>query len=175
MTKWLLFSALIVCVAISCSQSGTNTDNQRSHTNLHVGDIVFDPETDSADFRVCHTPIYQYYNFKVKGLRSGKKGIRKHFNEQFRQIEGTENETGYITIRFVVNCEGKADRYRVFTIDRSWNTRKFDQRLVDHLLDLTRQLQDWIPGKFEDSNDTFDYYAYLTFKMDKGNLIEILP
>ena len=49
----------------------------------------------------------------------------------------------------------------------------FDKKLVDELLTLTKTLDGWVVGEYE--GQVFDYYQYLTFKIENGKLIEIMP
>ncbi len=139
----------------------------------HVGDIVFDPSLDDPSFKICaDRSVYQYYNFG-KGLQY--KGEKPAIEEQFKElrINKAAGETGYITIRFIVNCEGKTGRFRVQEMDNNYQSRKFNKSLVARYLGITRQLNGWIPGM--DTGYKVDYYQYLTFKIENGALLEILP
>ena len=145
---------------------------------LHVGDIEFDPSTDNPDFKICGPRIFQYYNFEKGNFSLDKKLIRKHFADRFKKGGEGAGQTGYITIRFVVNCQGEADRYRIYEIDRELIETKFDKALKNQILALTKELKGWKPGEFQvlrNRPGKFDFYQYLTFKIHEGELIDILP
>ncbi len=142
---------------------------------LHVGDIEFDPSTDNPNFKICGR-IFQYYNFEKGNFSLDKKLIRQHFFSKIRK--GSIYQNGYITIRFIVNCEGVTDRFRIYEIDRNWKKTKFDDKLKNQLLTLTKELKGWKPGEFPEFRQwsgKFDFYQYLTFKIRNGELMDITP
>jgi len=51
--------------------------------------------------------------------------------------------------------------------------KKFSDSLSSQLLSLTKELDGWLVGEMEGKK--YDYYQYLTFKMENGKLIEIMP
>lgn len=141
---------------------------------MHVGDIQFDPQIDDPGFKICdYEAVHQYYNFG-KGLQyKGEKiKINEHFQGKLKTKE-QPGESGFLTIRFIVNCEGETGRYRVQGMDNDYRPKDFNDELTAQLLNLTKQLTGWIPGEYEARR--FDYYQYLTFKIENGHLIEIMP
>jgi len=166
---------LVLAFAIVLFQSCGQTQNTVSTYPEHVGDISFDAKLDDPGFKICTNEINipQYYNFG-KGLQyiGEKIAIDKYFIENFKsRIQ--KNETGFLTIRFIVNCEGKTGRFRVEGMDNNYQRKKFDKELEDQILKLTKQMNGWIVG--ESQGQKFDYYQYLTFKLVDGKLIEITP
>jgi hypothetical protein len=164
--SWLL---LLLLAIVSCQ----NTHNQKSAYPDHVGDIAFDKKIDDPSFKVCTTGrIPQYYEFgKSLQYRGEKPAIDKHF-EILKQNQPTA-ESGYITIRFIVNCEGKTGRYRIEEMNNGYQPMSFDRKLVRKALTLTKELSGWIIGGSPEQ--PVDYYQYLTFKIEGGKLIEIMP
>ena len=141
---------------------------------LHVGDIYFDSKMDDPSFKLCDEDrVFQYYNFG-QGLQY--KGEKPKINEHFGiglKAESQKNESGFLTIRFIVNCQGKTGRYRVQGMDNDYKEKTFNDDLTSQLLNLTKQLDGWIVGEFK--GKAYDYYQYLTFKIEEGKLIEIMP
>ncbi|MCE2893730.1 MAG: hypothetical protein LW721_04775 [Flammeovirgaceae bacterium] len=140
----------------------------------NIGDIVFDKNLDDPSFKICNPDrIFQYYNLNT-GLRykGEKPKISEHFNE-LKTSEIAYEQSGYITIRFIINCEGKTGYFRVQQMDNNFNRNVFDVELLEKFLLLTKQLDGWITH--EKSGRSVDYYQYLTFKIEKGKLIEIMP
>jgi hypothetical protein len=169
--KLLLVFAFALVLVQSCGQ----TQNTASIYSDHVGDIAFDAKIDDSGFKICtnETNIPQYYRFG-KGLQyKGEKiAINKHFSENFKnRIQ--KNETGFLTIRFVVNCEGRTGRFRIEGMDNNYQKKKFDKELENQILKLTKQLNGWIVGELQ--GQKIDYYQYLTFKLVDGQLVEIMP
>lgn len=163
---WLF---LVLVVYSSCQKSKA----QKSVYPNHVGDIAFDEKTDDPNFKICLSGrIPQYYEFgKSLQYKGEKPAIDKHF-EILKQNESTA-ESGYITIRFIVNCEGKTGRYRIEEMNNDYQPMSFDKKLVEKILTLTRELDGWHVGG--DQAHPVDYYQYLTFKIEGGKLIEIMP
>lgn len=157
----------------ACRQHFPAPANEKNYLR-QVGDIPFDPQVDDPAFRVCNeNTARQYYNFG-KGLmyRGEKAELKRFFQKNFRTQKG-KKESGYITIRFIVNCEGKTGRFRVMEIDRDFQVKHFSKGLVSKLSGLVAQLDGWIIG--EQDGKAFDYYQYLTFKIEDGAITEILP
>ncbi|MEJ7646231.1 MAG: hypothetical protein WKF87_16665 [Chryseolinea sp.] len=169
MRQVLLFFSLLSTL-VSCGQPKQKKVDYPSQ----VGDIASDLTVDDPDFTLCdERQVYQYYNFG-KGLQyNGEKiKINQHFKDGYK-IQHQKMESGFLTIRFVVNCQGKTGRYRAYGMDNDYHEKTFDQDLTVQLLTLTKKLDGWIPGALE--GKTYDYYQYLTFKIENGELREIMP
>jgi hypothetical protein len=154
----------------SCGQ----TPEKKPNYPLQVGDIYFNSKIDDSNFKLCDEDrVFQYYNFGKGLLYKGEKiKIYEHFKGGLNSKE-QEEESGFLTIRFIVNCEGRTGRFRVQGMDNEYKEKEFNDNLTDQLLSLTKQLDGWIIGEYE--GKAYDYYQYLTFKIEKGKLIEILP
>lgn len=141
---------------------------------LQVGDIYFDSKIDDPDFKLCDEDrVFQYYNFGKGLLYTGEKvKINEHFKEGLKTKE-QKDESGFLTIRFIVNCGGKTGRYRVQGMNNEYKEKAFNENLTSQLLSLTKKLDGWMVGEYE--GKTYDYYQYLTFKIENGKLIEIMP
>ncbi len=174
MDKERMRQTTIIFILLSTLCSCAQKNESNTSYPLQVGDIHFDPETDDPNFKLCHeNEVYQYYNFS-KGLQY--KGEKHKINEHFKsglKMSGQSEESGFLTIRFIVNCQGKPRRFRIQGMDNNYIEKTFSQDLTNHLLSLTKQLDGWEIGDFE--GEAFDYYQYLTFKIEQGNLIEIMP
>jgi hypothetical protein len=167
--KQLSLIFILITTLYSCRQP---PDNKASYP-LHVGDIYFDSTIDDPDFKLCdENRVFQYYNFG-KGLQyHGEKiKINEHFNGLIAKEQ--KDESGFLTIRFIVNCQGKTGRYRVQGMNNDYKEKAFNKNLTSQLLSLTKQLDGWVVGEYE--GKAYDYYQYLTFKIENGKLIEIMP
>ncbi|MFZ1807082.1 MAG: hypothetical protein WAU36_07675 [Cyclobacteriaceae bacterium] len=164
----LVFTCFILLIACQ-----PETKAPSAYPN-QVGDISFDSKVDDPNFKICNSDrVLQYYHFG-KGLQY--KGEKSKINELFKDgYKNTERqgETGFVTIRFIVNCEGKTGWYRIQAMDKAYKAREFNEKLVDELLELTKKLDGWVIGV--DHQNRVDYYQYLTFKLTNGQLIEIMP
>lgn len=140
----------------------------------YIGDIEFNKEIDDENFKVCfekHT--FQYFNdskgFEYEGeKRALEKEISKEYKSKF-----IANETGLIRINFIVNCNGETDRFRLISMDEKYNEKVFDKSITEQLLRITKSLKGWKGKQIQGTK--IDYYQYLIFKIENGQLKEILP
>ena len=171
MRQQLIALLIFLATLNSCGQKKEAVE--KANYPEHVGDIEFNKDLDDPNFKVCDQDrVLQYYNF-TKGFQY--KGEKPKINEHFAELKTSlfKKESGYVTIRFIVNCEGKTGRFRIQQMNNDFEEKSFDKQLVDKLLQLTKALDGWIVGEY--NGKIFDYYQYLTFKIEEGRLIEILP
>lgn len=168
--RQLILISFLITTLYSCGQE---TEKKISYP-IQVGDIYFDKKFDDPSFKLCdENKIFQYYNFGKGLLYKGEKAkINEHFKDRLK-TKGQKDESGYLTIRFIVNCEGKTGRYRIQGMNNDYKAKVFNEKLVNQLLILTKKLNDWMVGEYE--GKIFDYYQYLTFKIEGGKLTEIMP
>lgn len=140
----------------------------------YIGNINFDEKTDRKDFNLCdENHIYQYFN-DSKGFqyRGEKIAIEEEFQKKYN-YENVKKENVWVRIRFIVNCYGKSDRFRVLTANYNYEPIKIDENITNQLLEITKNLDGWIPKQIK--NEKIDYYQYLIFKIKDGKIDEILP
>lgn len=126
-------------------------------------------------FKTCHPEerIHDYYNsYPDAGYRLGKRGLEAVFQEQLDTTLSI-GVSGYLTYRFVINCEGQAGRFITEEADLDFRRIEFPQPLVQHCFNILRGLTDWEAGVL--GNEPVDTYAYVTLKFRDGVLLEILP
>lgn len=140
-----------------------------------VGDIEQNDQIDKLDFKVCHgdNRVLQYFNLGEGPVYKGEKSrIINTFKSKYKSVND-KSENGLIRIRFIVNCEGKAGRFRVLQSDYNYQETEFDNEIVSQLMTITKGIEDW--AIFKRNEVTVDYYMYLIFKIKDGQLTEILP
>lgn len=167
--KKILFVILLFPALFNCQAEG-----QSLQYPDQIGDIEFDPTTDKKDFSLCSARhIFQYFN-DSNGLQyKGEKiEINKMFFSQYKN-QNIPNETGLIRIRFVVNCKGETDRFRTMGMNEKYKPKTFSSKITAQLMNITKSLNGWNLKKIQ--NHDVDYYQYLIFKIENGNLIEIMP
>lgn len=139
----------------------------------HVGDSAFDKALDDPSFKVCSEEfVPQYYSLGTPVFEGEKPALVNFFRQNYKG-EKYNNQTGYVTIRFIVNCEGKTGRFRVQEMDMNYQPVEFNTELIGQLLRLTKELDGWIPAQEE--RKVYDYYYYLTFQLVNGQIKAIMP
>ena len=134
-----------------------------------IGDISFHEEQDDSSFKVCdETIIFQYYSVNAN-YQNGRRAIKKEIWETIEPL--TFETSGYITLRFVINCEGDVGYFRAKTIDSELKTNEFDTDKIKALQKSIANLNHWNAGAL--NTKTFDSYFVLNFKIENGKITHI--
>ena len=171
--KYLFLAVTFLLLLCSC-QSEKKVSEKNEYLRW-VGDIEKNEQTDRPDFELCNGEdhILQYFNFGNGPVYSGEKlELINLFNSKYIPVT-KKSESGLIRIRFVVNCKGKAGRFRVIQSDENYQEKEFDPDLINQLVDITKGIENW--EILDRDGFTIDYYMYLVFKMKEGKITEILP
>lgn len=164
---------LLVCLSFFFNCKKNNETILKTYPR-NIGDISFDVTKDNVDFVTCNgdDKIYQYFN-TGDGLdfKGEKYSINNTFKEKYVPVNN--NESGLIRVRFIVNCKAQTGRFRILQMDNQYKEKQFDPRITNQLLEITKNLSGWKIKEYHGSE--IDYYQYLIFKIEKGEIIEILP
>ena len=170
--KSLYLFALFTFIQMSCQAEKTVS----KYPDI-VGDIVFDEKLDEPGFKKCGArkdkPFsFQYYHGpKTFGYKGEKIAIIEKLKKE--NIFSEKKVNGYITVRFLVNCEGKTGLFRLRHMDSDLKNISLDEDLENKLLKFTQSLNGWMPKEIEGLE--VDYYQYLTYKIENGKVSEVLP
>ncbi len=149
---------------------------QASHGRHRIAYIDSTATIDKKDsFQLCgiHQYIYDYYNGRqLIHYKGGKKAIWSTIKNHLDK-EKLFKESGYLTFRFVVNCKGEKGRIITEQADLDFQKKTFNKETVHHFYTILQEINDWIPTKIREEN--VDAYFYLTFKLEDGMLVELLP
>jgi len=157
----------------------TNCQTERkvvSKYPAHVGNVEFDEKIDDPNFKRClpdGSYAYQYYNGDSSGIEYKGEKLEIIRTLEKENIQSSRDINGYITFRFIVNCEGKSGLFRVQQMDEQYKEKYFEKKLLEQLLSFTKNLNGWIPKEIQGRK--VDYYQYLTYKIEDGKVSEILP
>ncbi|MBA3827536.1 MAG: hypothetical protein H0X33_01225 [Taibaiella sp.] len=125
---------------------------------------------DTASCHRCDTGwIPDYYSKRIKYPLSSEALVRKVraavvFPKNFKG-------SGYVTVKFVVNCEGEKNCYHIYETDGRYQPIHFAKEITEPLLQFVKQLGPWprATGKYR------DYFAFLAFKIKDGVITNIIP
>ena len=171
MRRYILFITLVIIAGCKKEdRSGLTLDKIKNV----VGEVYPNNELDDLDFKICNEQdqIVQYYAFNDKTYEGEKIAITEHFRKKYSAPKNN-SESGYIRVRFIVNCEGKSGRFRLLESNLDYEPITFSKNIKQQLLNITKSLKDWKP--MVGNNRNRDYYQYLIFKIENGQLIDILP
>jgi hypothetical protein len=164
-----IFAILFVCVFLSCTES-----NKKNEYFTDLGNISRDDLIDDVNYEVCHEDFTVPFNYLGVGLiyKGEKPALVKEIKSKYEAFE-KKGESGFITVRFIINCKGKAGRFRLSETDIDLKPKKFDKKISTQILKITKELEGWKP--FYRESTAFDYQQYLVFKINEGILEKILP
>jgi hypothetical protein len=127
------------------------------------------------EFQLCNTTadIIDYYNPEDDiGYRGGKHALWQIIRPKLKP-ELLNGISGYLTFRFVVNCEGKSGRFVFEPTSLDFQPMQVPVATIEHLGEITAALDEWAPAAYR--GEPKDAYVYLTYKLQDGELVELLP
>ncbi|MBO9202174.1 MULTISPECIES: hypothetical protein [Niastella] len=164
---------LLLTVTLGGFAQGTFNYKGVDSFPLNTGDIAFNATLDDSTFSLCNPrTVFQYYNTDSY-YKQHKREIEHYFKSHYHPTIQTARETGYLTIRFIINCKGQTDRFRLYELNADYQPYQFDTGISSQLLKLTKELRGWQPAVYK--NKIYDSYQYITFKLTKGAIECILP
>jgi hypothetical protein len=162
----------IVQLIITAWLFNINTTFAQTDYSNHVGDIAFDAKLDDPAFKVCdEKKIVQDYSVGTK-FEGERKALIDYFTKGFVYKNNYSGNSGYITIRFIVNCKGESGRFRVYQLNEDFQENKFHPELVNHFLQQLKEVKGWIPGNYKKVD--YDSYDHIVFKIENGKLKDVL-
>ena len=168
-TYLLLFALLLVSFCMSCKKAKTPLNLPP----YSVGHIPFSGELDDPIFKLCNDNFIIENGGRKSAYRGGVKNIKKYFDGIIQNMEYKKGENGYLTIRFLMNCKGDRDRYRILAINERYKPKEFSEHITNPILEAVKKMPDWQLG--EHKGKIYDSYNMLTFKINDGLIIDIIP
>lgn len=136
-----------------------------------VGDIAFDPNTDDPKFQLCNAErVAQSYQLRTP-MDETSIMVDKEIRSRFKTNDAWKNENGMIRVRFVVNCSGVADRFRLLEMSFDLKEKQFNPELRSHILAIAKSIQ-WPARRAR--QQTVDYYDHFSVRIVNGHLIDIV-
>ena len=117
--------------------------------------------------------IYDYYNGDPDGQPMGGKPALWQVVENHWEPDLFEGLSGYLSLHFIINCEGEIGRFGVEQTNLDFQPTTFSNEAIRHCMDLLLQVPSWQPTVLRE--EPTDSYAYITFKLENGALIDIIP
>ena len=148
--KILLF---LIPTLFSCQ-----SEKQISNYPKNIGDTEFDSKIDNPNFKLCfdkYVPQYFWETNELQKFKGEKIVLDKTFFDNYQNLNLLD-ETGLIRIRFIVNCKGETDRFRILEMDDNYKPKKFNKEITNQLLQISKNLKGWNPKVIQNHN--VDYY-----------------
>lgn len=167
MTQYLTIAFLILA---ACSLKAQNEEL----TPGALG-IYYTPEMQMCGDTTKGFPTLQYYQFTGKNAKSSQQ-ILAEWRSFFKKTTDFK-ESGFLTIRFVVNCNGEPRVYRFYEMDLDYRKKTFPDALKTQVWAFVQQLGGFPKGVYTHQNKKYDvnYYYYFIFKIRNGEFETIAP
>ncbi|MEM9884675.1 MAG: hypothetical protein AAF849_02215 [Bacteroidota bacterium] len=137
-----------------------------------TGFIPHDDEADDPNFTLCQAGYtYPYYYFDINRKRD-KIDLANYLKEQLKYSFDADF-TGYLTLRFLMNCEGKLGRFRSEAMNTQWQAVEVEAQYWKDMEQALLSYPNWVLGEYE--GKTYDYNYYVSLKIETGKIKEILP
>lgn len=123
-------------------------------------------------FAPCDADIIDYYNGDPDaGPIGGKRALWNLFQQLDPEL--LSGQSGYLTFRYVVNCEGEAGYFITEEVGLDFVRKRFSEPLVQQVFELLQDFEEWQPTEIR--GKAYDAYAYVTLKLEDGELVDLLP
>ena len=168
--KFFFLSLLALVLLAGCSESNKVKSPKKEYSH-DVGDILFDSQTDDPTFTLCDSTkiITRRKALDYQGDRSK---IGPACLEKFKFQPEFESFTGYITIRFIVNCNNESGRFRAKSLGSDFSLKEAPDSLKKHLVDIVQSLSGWNHAYENDA--AFDIVKFINFKITNGQIDNVL-
>ena len=82
-------------------------------------------------------------------------------------------ESGYLNFRFLVNCDGNPGWFEIIQMNLDLEEKELNTEMVDSLLTFTAMPENWNTLEFRE--DSGNYYMYISYRIENGKVVEIIP
>ncbi|AUC82651.1 hypothetical protein [Lacinutrix sp. Bg11-31] len=150
-----------------------NTEN-KPYQN-YIGYIDQDKALLKDKYELCEDGFIQrtYNGSALEGYNINKKHYRDQLFSQFNT--NNYNDSGYLNFRFLVNCEGNAGWFEIIEMNLDLEETPLNKDLVDELLTFTSNSKHWNILKYPKNNKPYNYYNYISYRIENGKITQIIP
>jgi len=162
-----IFSALLL---IGCNAANVEVPPTKKYNDA-VGDIPFQADLDDINFKLCDSTkvIHQRTGLSYEG---GNETILQEYLDKFSFQSSYAEFTGYVVIRFLMNCKNETGRFRMQILADDFSLQDCPAEMRAELLSIAQGLKGWQHAPTKDAN--LDYSKYINIKITHGKVIEIL-
>ena len=169
--KTFLLVLLFIIAPLSISFSVYQNPYNLEHKG-HIGYLSNDNPDASSDFKRCSDklPIGFYHSAAPDIYYGGKPVFRKVIETNFSK--GKFQDNGFLNFRFIIDCNGNIGDIETNELDNDFNYTEFTPGLVKELYQLSFRKENW---RLLNSEEPHDTYMYLIYKIENGEVAEIIP
>ena len=157
---------------MGCTPSAhQNSIEPQTILNHDVSYIPFITETDDPEFSMCDSPSIRSGRNRLQ-YEGGKDQLNEDIEAYYRKVDYQNNYSGYIVLRFLINCRGDIGRYRVASLGPDLRSQKAPKELLSHSLAMIDYIDHWT--KSQAYGDGTEYSKFINIKFDNGQIQHVL-
>ncbi|MEL4307771.1 hypothetical protein [Joostella sp. CR20] len=136
----------------------------------HVGHIDAESTIINDSFELCEDAgiVGTYSSSAPKIYKGSKYSFKQKILSKYQNNEYPD--TGYLNLRFHINCNGEIGDMEVNELNLEFERIDLADEMVEQLIKLTHSSENW-DLYLENAN----YYMYLIYNIENGEIVEILP
>ncbi len=174
MKKTFTCTYLLVLGLFMCSKN----KNEKNHSefknpivNHDVSYTPFNENLDNPDFRVCDSTDIRSGRNRLKYI-GGIEKLEKDICNSYKVKTAYKSFSGFIVIRFIVNCKNRRGRYRVQSLDYNFSPKNASSDIADYVMKLIKGLNQW--EKSTSSDPETEYSKFINIRIENGQIKHIL-
>lgn len=169
------FSIVLTLLAFGCSKDHNTShvsDEYEIPTSAHnLSYIPYDTKLDSPDYLICDSTKMGSGRSRVRYI-DGTDKLKEAITSNYLYDQKYATFSGYIVIRFLVNCEGKSGRYRAQALNLDFSPSNAPSALLKHSTELIKSLDNWTKSTRHDSKA--EYSKFINLKIKNGKIQHVL-
>ena len=157
----------------SCSENKVVliTEYEIPTRNHDLSYIPYNAKLDNSDYIICDSTGIGSGRSRVRYI-SGTNKFKEVITTNYLSKPGYKSFNGYIVIRFLVNCEGKAGRYRAQSLNLDFSPLNAPSDLLDYSVELVEKWDNWTRTTGNDNKK--EYSKFINLKIKNGEIQHVL-
>ncbi len=141
----------------------------------YIGYINTENAVLTEGFDLCDGIIAGIHSSSQPKIYNGSKyAFKKYIQEQYTNDSCTDS--GFLIFRFHINCKGETGNVEINELNPDMQPTDLNDKMVQQLLELTVRKENWQVGYVKDQDgNAYNHYMYVFYKIENGELLEILP
>jgi hypothetical protein len=127
-------------------------------------------------FSPACAPPYQIFYYSVNAKYPVSSTVLLSESRAFlKQKQQIYTGSGYVTFRFIIDCEGIMSRVLVQQTDDQYKTVHFQKEFVNDLYAYLKTMDQWKKNLKIKDIENINYIAFISFKIKNGEVVNIIP
>lgn len=160
---------MLACVA--CQTETKDREEVTLEYPEFIGEIDADDRLDDPRFKLCDSTMLVQSRLALS-YEGGLAQLEEKGKKALGNRENYKKYSGYVMVRFIINCQKETGRFRFQTLDEQFLVQDCPQELKQQVQQFIEGLDKWVFLRAEDQGK--DHSKYLNFKFEQGQLTNII-